>query len=34
MGFHSPTEALRILGEAIDLGHQAEIKALNAGKAQ
>jgi nitrite reductase (cytochrome c-552) len=34
MGFHSPTEALRILGEAIDLGHQAEIKALNAGKTQ
>ncbi len=33
MGFHSPTEALRILGEAIDLGHQAEIKALSAIKA-
>lgn len=30
MGFHSPAEALRILGEAIDLGHKAEIKALSA----
>lgn len=29
-GFHSPTEALRILGEAIDLGHQAEQKATQA----
>lgn len=30
MGFHSPTEALRILGEATDLGHKAEAKARSA----
>lgn len=30
MGFHSPTEALRILGEAIDLGRQAEQQAAAA----
>lgn len=29
-GFHSPEEALRILGKAIDLGHQAEKKAIQA----
>lgn len=29
-GFHNPTEALRVLGEAIDLGHQAEMKATQA----
>lgn len=30
MGFHNPTEALRVLGEAIDLGHKAEQKATQA----
>ena len=29
-GFHNPTEALRLLGEAIDLGHMAEAKAQQA----
>ena len=29
-GFHNPTEALRVLGEAIDLGHQATQKATQA----
>jgi nitrite reductase (cytochrome c-552) len=29
-GFHNPTEALRVLGEAIDLGHQAAQKATQA----
>nr|WP_274594851.1 ammonia-forming cytochrome c nitrite reductase subunit c552 [Desulfosporosinus fructosivorans] len=29
-GFHNPTEALRVLGEAIDLGHQAQQKATQA----
>ncbi|MCO5387759.1 ammonia-forming cytochrome c nitrite reductase subunit c552 [Desulfosporosinus sp.] len=30
MGFHNPTEALRVLGEAINLGHQATQKATQA----
>lgn len=30
MGFHNPTEALRVLGEAINLGHQAAQKATQA----
>ena len=29
-GFHNPTEALRVLGEAIDLGHKAAQKATQA----
>jgi nitrite reductase (cytochrome c-552) len=28
MGFHNPEEALRILGHAIDLGRQAQLKAI------
>lgn len=30
MGFHNPTEALRVLGDALDLGRQAEILAQKA----
>jgi nitrite reductase (cytochrome c-552) len=30
MGFHSPQEAVRILGDAIDLARRAEISALKA----
>jgi nitrite reductase (cytochrome c-552) len=30
MGFHSPQEAARILGEAIDYARQAELSALRA----
>jgi nitrite reductase (cytochrome c-552) len=31
MGFHNPTEALRILGDATDLARQAQLKAVLAG---
>ncbi len=34
MGFHNPTEALRILTIATDLARQAELKAFQAGTAQ
>ncbi len=34
MGFHNPTQALRILTIATDLARQAELKALQAGTAQ
>ncbi|MBV6340581.1 ammonia-forming cytochrome c nitrite reductase subunit c552 [Candidatus Magnetobacterium casense] len=30
MGFHNPTEALRVLGDAIDIGRQAEMHAREA----
>ncbi|KWT82654.1 cytochrome C nitrite reductase [Candidatus Magnetominusculus xianensis] len=30
MGFHNPTESLRVLGDALDLGHQAEALAREA----
>ncbi len=34
MGFHSPQEAARILGDSIDLARQGEISALKAGAAR
>jgi nitrite reductase (cytochrome c-552) len=32
LGFHAPQESARILGEAIDLGRQAELAAVKAGR--